>query len=130
MDASPSAPPGTQRVLIVEDNHVARRALSALVRQLGWEVSTASTLREAMERLDEQPDCVLLDLMLPDGSGAEVLRRVREQHLPSRVAVTTGTTAEEMLREVQGLSPDAIYHKPLDLERLERWLMTGRDNHE
>src|SRR5690242_2597654 len=111
MEASPSAPPSPKRVLIVEDNQVARRALSALVRQLGWQVTAAATLREAMARLDERPDCVLLDLMLPDGSGADVLRRVRAEQLPVRVAVTTGTSDEHILNEVEHLRPDSVHRK-------------------
>jgi CheY-like chemotaxis protein len=71
-------------------------------------VTAAATLAEAMERLADEPDAVLLDLMLPDGSGAQVLRHIREHGLSARVAVTTGTSDEHMLREVKGLKPDAI----------------------
>jgi CheY-like chemotaxis protein len=117
-----SARPSSKRVLIVEDNHVARSALSIIVRHLGWEVTAAATLAEAMLLLGERPHCVLLDLILPDGSGADVLRHIREKALPARVAVTTGTSDEQMMREVQGLRPDALYHKPLDLSAVERWL--------
>src|SRR5690242_4139813 len=102
------APPATRSALIVEDNSVARRALSLIVRQMGWHVIAAATLAEAIERLADEPEAVLLDLMLPDGSGAQVLRHIREQGLPFRVAVTTGTSDEHMLREVEGLKPDAL----------------------
>ena len=80
-------------------------------------------LREAVEALDrQQPSTILLDLMLPDGSGAEVLRRVRERSLPVRVAVTTGTSEEHLLREVGHLRPDAVYRKPINLPAVEKWL--------
>jgi len=70
---------GTPRVLIVDDDEklvaLARLALS----KNGVEVETAVTSAEALESLENRdPDLVILDIVLPDISGWEVLRRIRE----------------------------------------------------
>ena len=66
-------------ILIVEDNAVTRRALQALFKSRGWAVSVAETVAEGLAQLDPPPDVIVLDLMLPDGDGEEVLREVRSR---------------------------------------------------
>ncbi|MHC5538324.1 response regulator [Singulisphaera rosea] len=113
--ARPNAPTRiVGRLLIVEDNSMSRRVLETLFSMRGWEVSSASTLVEAFERLSPPPDCIILDLMLPDGDGEEILRHVREQNLPSRVIVTTGCHDPIRLAAVSQLVPAALLYKPLD----------------
>lgn len=66
------------RVLVVEDERKTREAVAEGLRLEGWRVSTAETAREAIESNDHEPfDLVVLDWMLPDGDGIEVLRHVR-----------------------------------------------------
>jgi len=67
-------------VLIVDDDKALRDALSEAVRDLGYEASVASCGSEAlMLARAKSPDAVLLDLRMPDMSGLDVLRRLREQ---------------------------------------------------
>lgn len=102
------------RLLIVEDSSVARRALEALFLLRGWSVAVVATVEEGLMMLDPPPDCVLLDLLLPDGGGELILRKVREEGFPTRVIVTTGCHDIERLRDVADLGPSALFHKPLD----------------
>jgi DNA-binding response OmpR family regulator len=111
-----------RKTLIIEDDRVSSLALSKILEMLGQEVHTASTLAEGFEKLDPSHHCVLLDLMLPDGDGVEILRHIRAQKLPVRVAVTTGLTDPASLSEVLSLKPDAIFHKPLHPPDIARWL--------
>jgi DNA-binding response OmpR family regulator len=103
---------------VVEDDHITSGALRAIFERRGWNVTIASTLAEAYPILDSQPDCVILDLMLPDGDGVEILARVRATGLPIRVAVTTGSSDFERLRAVADLRPDILLSKPISLEQL------------
>jgi len=80
-----------------------------------------------MRELRCEPDCLILDLMLPDGNGASVLKHVRESGLPIRVAVATGTSDPAMLAEVAALRPDVLYRKPLDAMALAQWLGEQRE---
>ena len=110
------------RVLVVEDDPSSRRALVQLLRLKGFEAAVASTVAEAMRQLAWNPSCILLDLMLPDGNGAAILEYIREQHLPIKVAVTTGAGNWQALLGHGRLQPDALFTKPLEIDRVVDWL--------
>src|SRR4051794_29526672 len=93
-------------LLVVEDDPTTRKALGKYFRLIGWEVRLASTVAEGLAQLDPPPDCVILDLMLPDQGGDVVLRKIREDRLPTRVAVCTGTEDRDRLMSVATLGPD------------------------
>ncbi|MET0389205.1 MAG: ATP-binding protein, partial [Polyangiales bacterium] len=63
-----------RRVLVVEDDHVQREAIGALLRADGVEIVTVETVAEAVAKLGERSyDCVVTDLTLPDASGFDLL---------------------------------------------------------
>jgi two-component system, OmpR family, response regulator len=67
-------------VLVVEDDPAILELLSSALRFAGFEVSTAATASEALRTVAAgPPDLMLLDIMLPDQDGFEVLRRIRGQ---------------------------------------------------
>lgn len=70
-----------------------------------------------MKSLSPPPQWILLDLMLPDGSGVSVIRKVKSDRLPSRVCVVTGC-ATDLLAEARSAGADHAFVKPLDVERL------------
>jgi DNA-binding response OmpR family regulator len=109
------------RTLIVEDDPTSRDALLRILKMMGFEVEAAPTLREGMLALGRKPAALILDLMLPDGNGMEILRRIRQEKLPIRVAVLTGAD-RPMVEEANRLQPDALFMKPVDLTRLLAWL--------
>ena len=110
------------RTLVVEDDRVARIALTKILQAMGQEVYTATTVAQGLEKLAVLPERMLLDLMLPDGSGLEILRRIRDANLDTRVAVTTSVTDPQILATVSSLRPDAVFEKPIHLPDLARWL--------
>ena len=68
-----------QRVLVVDDERQILRALKVILREAGYEVVEATTVEEALDRAAVRPpDAAIVDLMLPDGSGVELCRRLRE----------------------------------------------------
>ncbi len=105
------------RVLIVEDHEPTRNLLRMIFRRQGWSTVVAGTLAEGLECLarEPRPDCVLLDLDLPDGQGEVVLESVRRDRLPIRVAVCTGSGDRQRWRAVEQYHPDAVMQKPVDL---------------
>ncbi|MDR3639106.1 MAG: response regulator [Isosphaeraceae bacterium] len=105
-------------LLVVEDEPATSRALSAICRRLGWEVSVAGTLAETWLLLGRKPDVVVLDRILPDGDGIGVLKKVRGENHPVRVAVTTGTVDMERYQAVRDLGPDLFLTKPINLQAL------------
>ena len=64
-------------VLCVDDNDGARYALTRTLQRAGFRTIEAATGREALSRMDERPDLVVLDVQLPDIDGYEVCRRIK-----------------------------------------------------
>src|SRR6201996_989791 len=69
------------RVLVVDDEPSLAELLSSVLRYEGWSVRTAGDGAEAVRTGREfRPDAVVLDIMLPDFDGIEVMRRLRAEH--------------------------------------------------
>jgi DNA-binding NarL/FixJ family response regulator len=86
------------RVLIVDDHEVVREGLRSLLsRRDGMEiVGMASTVAEAIaEARKMQPDVIVMDVRLPDGSGIEACREIREARPETRVIMLTSYADEE-----------------------------------
>ena len=112
-----------QSVLVVEDDAMIRSGLMALLRSCGHHPVAAASVAEAGTRLDAAtPTRVLLDLNLPDGTGTQVLRRVRQNDLPTRVALLTGASDDGLLDEARTLGVDAVFIKPPDWDKLLAWV--------
>jgi len=114
-----------QRIVVVEDDRSTRIALRSLFSRMGYEVTLAATVADGFCLLDPAPDYLILDLMLPDGEGADLLRWVRSAQLPTRVAVTTGMGDHDRLEAVSALQPDGLLSKPVCVSALCRAL-SGR----
>ena len=110
------------RVLIVEDDAISANAMRAILVRRGFEAEVVSRVDDALIALHRRPDFMILDLMLPDGDGTQLLQYVRTNNLPTRVAVTTGVNDVDRLRLVQSLEPDGLLRKPIDLTHLLRIL--------
>jgi two-component system OmpR family response regulator len=107
------------RVLVVDDEPSLAELLSSVLRYEGWEVSTAGTGAEAIETAREfKPDAVILDIMLPDFNGLEVLRRLRAE-LP-HVCVLFLTARDAVEDRVAGITAggDDYVTKPFSLEEV------------
>jgi two-component system, OmpR family, KDP operon response regulator KdpE len=75
---TPASPPGSVRILVVDDEPHILRALQATLRGAGYDVVTAATAEEALRSAAVRPPkAVILDLVLPDRHGSEVCRELR-----------------------------------------------------
>lgn len=108
-------------VLVVESDSSARGAMLRMLTLAGFRTLQASTLAGAYEHLTFQPDFVLTDLSLPDGSGLELIRRLRKRREPVAVGVVSDASTA-MLNAAAALRPDAIFPKPVDLLRVVDWI--------
>jgi DNA-binding response OmpR family regulator len=107
-------------ILVIEDDRAASTALNLLLRHHGYQVMLAGTVGEALRLAASEPDFILLDLMLPDGDGIEVLEFLRDRRLRSVVAVITGSSDPDRLARVQGLKPKVMLQKPIDFRDILR----------
>jgi DNA-binding response OmpR family regulator len=104
----------------VEDDPAARVAVARILKRHGYAVSEAATVAQAFAQLGVSappPQWILLDLMLPDGSGISVIRKVSAEQIPSRVCVVTGCAAE-VLADARAAGAEHVLTKPLDVKRL------------
>ena len=87
-------------ILLVEDEKSIRDPLADVLRSEGFDTLVAGTVAEALEQARRDPDLVLLDVMLPDGSGFDVCRELRQG---SQVPIIMLTARGEEADRVVGL---------------------------
>ena len=107
------------RVLVVDDEQMLADLLASALRYEGWEVTTAGTGVAAVRAAQEiEPDVIVLDIMLPDFDGLEVMRRVHG-HQPS-VPILFLTAKDAVEDRVAGLTAggDDYVTKPFSLEEV------------
>jgi two-component system OmpR family response regulator len=107
------------RVLVVDDEPSLAELLSSVLRYEGWSVQTAGSGAEAVKTGREfRPDAVVLDIMLPDFDGVEVMRRLRAEQPGVCVLFLTARDAVE--DRVAGLTAggDDYVTKPFSLEEV------------
>ncbi len=126
-DAMPTALPASgevdgahakPRILIVEDDATAARALARLLRSRGFEVDHAIDLTGARNAVRSTTDVVILDLMLPDGPGHSLIPKVREANSRARVIVTTGMSDRRALAAAFAAGAERVIIKPIDFAEL------------
>ena len=107
------------RVLVVDDEPNLTELVAMALRYEGWDVRTAATGTEAVRTAREfSPDAVVLDMMLPDIDGLEILRRLRAD--APEVPVLFLTTRDAVEDRVAGLTAggDDYVTKPFSLEEV------------
>lgn len=101
-------------VLIVEDDRTVARSLSRVLRRHGATVRVAENVAEGLEQVREQrPDALLLDMILPDGTGHDLLVELGDEIDGVEVLVMTGYADAETLRRVRSLGLPVLA-KPFD----------------
>ncbi|GFG74903.1 response regulator transcription factor [Mycobacterium botniense] len=115
-----SRPDGSPiRVLLVDDEPALTSLVTMALRYEGWAVDVAHNGRQALAKFDETgPDVLVLDIMLPDLDGLEILDRVRESD--SYTPTLFLTARDSVLDRVTGLTAgaDDYMTKPFSLEEL------------
>ncbi len=108
----------TATVLIVEDDDAVARALAGSVRAAGYVADVAGTAAEAIDAITaSSPDVVLLDLVLPDGDGLEVCRRMRSWTRTPVIVVSAIDGEEDTVRALDAGADDYIT-KPFSVGEL------------
>jgi len=106
------------RVLIVDDEVNIRQTLSAALQRRGHEVVTAESYRQGDEFSRAGYDLVLLDVMLPDGNGVELLKRMLERDREQTVVMISGHADVETAVEAIRCGAYDFIEKPISLDRV------------
>ena len=109
--------PSRAKILIVDDEPAIRELEHSTLGELGHQVIEAGTGAEALQLTrEQQPDLVLLDIVLPDVSGIEVCRQLRaaKETRDIRIIVVSGADTKRALEESIIAGADDFLAKPID----------------
>lgn len=115
------------RLLIVDDEKEIVESLTLRLKREGYEVSTAFDGEEALQKLrDDNPDLVILDLMLPKLNGFEVLERMRKEFIDKwrPVIIISAKDEFESWRTCYDLEADLYLVKPCTIDDILRGITT------
>ncbi len=117
-----------ERILILDDELVIRKALEEQLRRKRFSVCSVGTLGEADEHLSkDEYDLLFVDVHLPDGNGTELLERVSSMSNPPLVVIITGYgTVESAVKCMQSGAFDYII-KPFSSSQIDVLIKKARD---
>ena len=109
-------PASTKTIMVVDDNPDALFIVKAILEGIGYGVQTVDNGPEVFSRLEEQkPDLIILDIMMPQMNGLEVLERLKGTAETSSIPVIllTVKVQDEFVREGYRLGADYYIFKPI-----------------
>ena len=109
------------KILVVDDEVDITRELQILLEKRGYEVVVANSGREALEKVKkEKPDVILLDVMMPDMSGWDVCKKIKEDASTKDIPVIMLTIlfGEEEKKKSFEVKADAHIEKPIIIDRI------------
>jgi CheY-like chemotaxis protein len=113
------APRRERTALVVDDDVFVVSALAELLEEDGFDVHTATNGFSALRQLAEvRPSVVLLDLLLPERSGVELLHDLRTDPATRDLAIVAVTGHPDALNEAQLAETDGLVTKPFDADDL------------
>jgi len=108
-----------KKILIADDENDIVELLSYNLKKEGYEVFSASNGKEALEQAKLKPDVILLDVMMPELDGFEVLKRLQKEKLTANIPVIFLTARSSDIDEVVGLElgADDYIVKPISIPK-------------
>jgi DNA-binding response OmpR family regulator len=107
------------KVLIIEDEHAIAGSIKDYFKPNGIQCESAATAREAMDKIGMyEYDCILLDLMLPDGDGFDILRELKRLNKTDGVIIISAKENLETRIDGFNLGADDYVTKPFHLSEL------------
>jgi len=107
------------RILIVDDSLFQRRIISTPLKTEGYEVIEAINGRDGLEKiLSGKPDLILLDILMPEMDGFEMLKKLRDTGNTIPVIMLTSDVQNTTRDECLSLGAEAFINKPVKAEEL------------
>ena len=105
-------------ILVVDGDVGIQNLLKTFIEREGYDVACAGTGEEALEQMDKRVAVVLLEIVLPDMNGLEVLSRIREVSPSTPVIMVTGLADDAIGLESMKRGAADFVTKPIDLQHL------------
>jgi CheY-like chemotaxis protein len=107
------------RILNIDDSTINNMLMENLLATHGFESLSVIEGKKVAEQIEEfKPDVILLDLMIPDKSGLEILKDIKARGISIPVVVITAMESKEIRKEIESLGVIAIHSKPVQWEQL------------
>lgn len=110
------------RVLVIEDDELARESVTLMLEEHGYEVAMAGDGDVGLQMFDAEPyDLVVTDLVMPAVNGMDVLTKIKQEHPETRVIVISGggrLTPVSYLDVAKKLGADDVLSKPFTATEL------------
>jgi DNA-binding NarL/FixJ family response regulator len=119
----------TLRVLIVDDETDARELLAEGLTARGYHCAVAASLTQAKERLDEGWDAAVIDIVLGDGNGLDLLATIRSSGMPCACIVMSAFTDKQRAICALNQGADHLLEKPFSVAELAEVLQTLNARH-
>ena len=117
-----------KRVLIVDDDRATSAGMADVVEEWGYEVEAADTVKAGWAAVSKLvPDVAIVDLKLPDGSGLDLLHKIKETYPDVSVVILTGHATVDSAVKALKVGAEDYVTKPVDLPRLQVILKTVED---
>ena len=107
------------KILVVDDEPQVRKLLKNFLELKDYDVITASSGKEALEKIKENPAIVLLDVMMPDMNGLQVLDKIKESAPSIEVIMVTGLAEQDITVESLKKGAFGYITKPIDFNHME-----------
>ncbi|HET7747631.1 MAG TPA: sigma-54 dependent transcriptional regulator [Vicinamibacteria bacterium] len=125
---TPEAPASSVRILVVEDDPALSEVLCDELRDRGHMVVPAGSVAAGRDEIRQHEfDVALLDLMLPDGSGLEVLEHIAQEELATQAIVLTGYATVDTAIQAMKLGAYDYITKPARMDELEILVQKAAD---
>jgi len=109
----------SERILLVDDEEEFLDIMSERMRNRGMEVVTASSAKEALEKIEKELfDAIILDFMMPEMNGLETIKAIKEKKPELQVILLSGQATLEKGVEAMKLGALDVVEKPADMETL------------
>jgi DNA-binding response OmpR family regulator len=107
------------KVLVIEDEIAIQDSISTYLTQQGYICETASRVSEADEKVGfYEYDCIIVDLMLPDGTGLEIISKLKKERVKAGILILTAKNSIEDKVKGLELGADDYLTKPFHLSEL------------
>ena len=110
------------KILVIDDDHMVRYALSRILQRSGYDVVTASDGKRGMMLVrQELPDVVITDIIMPEQEGIETISLLRHQYPQMKIIAISGggrIRNIDFLEMARSLGADDVISKPFEAEEL------------
>ena len=119
------------RILFLDDNADTCELVELVLSQAGYEIVIGRSVAEGLQLIKSKPfDMILLDWVLPDGTGIELCRAIRESDGQTPIFFYTGIAQEQYIRRGLQAGAQGFFIKPVEIDTLLQTISSQVGSHE